>query len=185
MPTLLEFKLFLLRHAIDLFWIALILVGGKLIMLVIARRVEEISIDNAIHHRGRRKRAETLVKLLLPVGNLTIFTTAFIAFLQMFGIDPLPILAGASVFGFALGFGAQTLIRDFLSGIFIIMENQLAVGDRVQIGNVDGVVFKIGARSTVIIDEKGNFVFIPNGNIANVINYSLGDHHRQRGHEHH
>jgi moderate conductance mechanosensitive channel len=74
----------------------------------------------------------------------------------------------------AIGFGAQTLVKDFVSGLFILIENQYGIGDKVQIGSYTGTVSKITLRSTVLKDEEGKYYYISNGTISAVTNFSQG-----------
>jgi len=92
--------------------------------------------------------------------------------LSLFGVDTTPILAGAGVIGLAIGFGAQSLVKDFVSGLFILVENQYSVGDRVKIGNFEGRVIRITMRSTVLHDDEGKTFYISNGLIKDVTNLS-------------
>jgi small-conductance mechanosensitive channel len=89
-------------------------------------------------------------------------------------LDLTPILASASVLGVAIGFGAQTVIKDFLSGLFIILENQYRVGDVVEIDGAIGTVEQISLRSTIVRDNDGSVHYIPNGSIAHAINKTMG-----------
>ncbi len=84
------------------------------------------------------------------------------------GFDITPILASAGLVGLALSFGAQTLVRDFLSGFFLITENQYNVGDTIEANDTKGEVVKINLRTTVIRDKKGNKTFLPNSKIEKV-----------------
>jgi len=90
--------------------------------------------------------------------------------LNLFGVDIRPILAGVGVIGLAIGFGAQSLVKDFVSGLFILVENQYRIGDKVKIGSSEGNVIRITMRSTVLKDEEGKIYYISNGSIKNVIN---------------
>ena len=94
--------------------------------------------------------------------------------LNLFGIDIRPILAGAGVIGLAIGFGAQSLVKDFVSGLFILVENQYGIGDKIKIGNFEGNVTRITMRSTVLKDETGKTYYIANGMIKDIINMSQG-----------
>jgi small conductance mechanosensitive channel len=85
-----------------------------------------------------------------------------------------PLFASAGIIGVALGFGAQSLVKDFISGIFIISENQYRVGDIIDINGSSGTVERIGTRSTVIRDDDGNVHYFPNGTIQHVINKTMG-----------
>lgn len=92
--------------------------------------------------------------------------------LNLSGVDIRPILASAGIIGLAVGFGAQSLVKDFVSGLFILIENQYGVGDRVKIGSFEGNVVKITMRSTVLMDDEKNKHYISNGLVKNVTNMS-------------
>lgn len=121
---------------------------------------------------GARAKGRTLALLFDTVGNMIIVATAILMVLELLGVDILPLLAGAGIIGLAVGFGSQTLVKDLVSGVFIILENQYNVGDTVKIGNYTGKVRKISFRSTVIEDEKEGIVYISNGSIGSVSNLS-------------
>jgi len=121
-----------------------------------------------------RAKGRTIALLLNTVGNIIILSVAVLLILELIGIDIRPLLAGAGILGLAIGFGSQTLIKDFVSGIFIILENQYNVGDIVKIGTFTGKVEKISFRSTVIKDEKEGLVYISNGSIGSVANLTQG-----------
>jgi small conductance mechanosensitive channel len=93
-----------------------------------------------------------------------------------FGVDVGPAIAGLGVVGIAVGFGAQTLIRDWLAGIFIVLENQFSEGDHVRIAGVDGVVEDFGLRRTTLRDAEGTLHTVPNGAI--VVSSNLTRPHR-------
>ena len=121
-----------------------------------------------------RAKGRTIALLLNTVGNIIILGVAALLILEFLGVDIRPLLAGAGILGLAIGFGSQTLINDFVSGIFIILENQYNVGDVVKIGTFTGKVKKISFRSTVILDEKEGLVYISNGSIGSVANLTQG-----------
>jgi small conductance mechanosensitive channel len=89
-------------------------------------------------------------------------------------INYAPLFASAGIVGVAIGFGSQALVKDFLSGLFIISENQYRVGDIIDINGNSGTVERIGTRSTVIRDADGNVHYFPNGSIQHVINKTMG-----------
>lgn len=90
------------------------------------------------------------------------------------GFELAPLLAGAGVLGLAIGFGAQSLVKDVITGFFIILEDQFAVGDVIQTGTLKGTVEIIGLRSTRLVSWTGEVHIIPNGMITNVTNFSVG-----------
>jgi len=119
------------------------------------------------------RRQNTLEKLLENILANVVYFTAIIAILSTFGIKVVGLLAGAGIVGLAVGFGAQSLVKDIITGFFIIFEDQFAVGDQVQIGTADGVVQEIGLRTTKVKSYTGELHIIPNGSITVVINYSI------------
>ena len=122
----------------------------------------------------RRQRAQALGMVLRSITSLVIFTLAIMIILAEFGISLGPLVAGAGVIGIALGFGAQSLVRDFLSGIFMLIEDQYGVGDVVDLGDATGVVEEVSLRTTRLRDVEGTVWFVPNGEIRRVGNKSQG-----------
>ena len=120
------------------------------------------------------KRLETLKGLLKNAVRFTVYFIAFIILLGMFGIDTTSIVASAGVLGLAVSFGAQGLVKDVITGFFVIMENYYAVGEYVQIGSFAGYVEELGLRSTKIRDSGGELHIFPNGTVSQVTNYSRG-----------
>lgn len=119
------------------------------------------------------RRQNTLLKLLQNVLTYVVYFSAIIAILTTFGIRVAGLLAGAGIVGLAVGFGAQSLVKDVITGFFIIFEDQFAVGDQVQIGTANGIVQEIGLRTTKVKSYTGELHIIPNGSILVVINYSI------------
>ena len=157
-------------------WIVVLFFFGKFILKKVVRRMVRLT-----GHLGRtvdkdksnlETRAKTLGTVLVATGNVIIYTIILLMILDLFGVDIRPILAGAGIVGLAVGFGAQSLVKDFVSGLFILIENQYNVGDKVKIGNFEGTVIKITIRSTVLQDSEGRVLYVSNGSISNVINYS-------------
>lgn len=122
----------------------------------------------------RAQRARTLGSLLRSISSFVIYGIAFIMVLAEFGVDVAPILASAGVLGIAIGFGAQNLVRDFLSGIFMMLEDQYGVGDTVDLGEATGAVEAVGLRITTIRDISGTVWYVRNGEILRVGNFSKG-----------
>ena len=127
------------------------------------------------HHKDIEKRQKTLSQLIHSFWRIIViaYMAAMIAN-KLFLFDLSPLFASAGIIGVALGFGAQSLVKDFLSGVFIITENQYRVGDIVDIMGAAGTVERVGTRSTVIRDSDGNVHYIPNGTIQHVINKTMG-----------
>lgn len=129
----------------------------------------------------RRKRAKTLSDLFAFIVKLLIVATAIYSVLTELGINLAPIVASVGIAGVALGFGAQQVVKDMLAGFFIVLENQYRVDDVVQISGVgfpatpvEGTVRSITLRKTTLRDRDGNVHIIPNGQIVEVINRTLG-----------
>jgi small-conductance mechanosensitive channel len=122
----------------------------------------------------RVQRAETVGALLASVASFGIWTLAGLMALGTLGLDLGPLIAGAGIVGVAVGFGSQNLVRDFISGIFMLMEDQYGVGDVVDAGPATGTVEGVGLRTTRLRDVNGTLWHIPNGEIRRVGNRSQG-----------
>lgn len=118
----------------------------------------------------REKRARTLAGLLRTLGTTLVVILAAMMALREIGLDITPLLAGAGVAGLAIGFGAQSLIRDVIAGFFILLEDQFHVGDVIQAAGVSGQVENITLRLTIVRDLQGRVHFVPNGEIKVVSN---------------
>ena len=122
---------------------------------------------------GRRvQRAQTMGSLLKSIASIVIFTIAGITALAEVGVAVGPLIASAGIVGVALGFGAQSLVSDFLSGIFMIIEDQYGVGDAVDLGEAVGTVEAVGLRVTRLRDVEGTVWYVRNGEIMRVGNQS-------------
>jgi small conductance mechanosensitive channel len=119
-------------------------------------------------------RATTLGQLLKSVTTFVVFGTVVVIVLNLVGVNVGPILASAGIAGIAIGFGAQSLIKDFLTGIFMIFEDQYGVGDLVDTGQASGTVEDVGLRVTKLRDDNGVIWYVPNGAITRVGNKSQG-----------
>lgn len=120
----------------------------------------------------RKQRAETIGAVLRSVSSALIWATAVVMVLDELGVNLAALGVGATVMGVALGFGAQTLVRDFLSGLFMLIEDQYGVGDVVNAGPATGVVEGVSLRTTRLRDNEGTVWHIPNGQITWVGNKS-------------
>jgi moderate conductance mechanosensitive channel len=148
--------------------LALIVVNvGKAII----SRIFKVKLKGPLRHSERREK--TLVKLLQNTLAYVIYFSAILAILSEFSIDVKGLLAGAGVLGLAVGFGAQSLVKDIITGFFIIFEDQFSVGDYVKIGIAEGTVEEIGLRTTKIKSFTGEISILPNGTISQVVNYSM------------
>lgn len=122
----------------------------------------------------RRQRAEAIGSVLRGAVSIVVFTIALLLVLSEFRINLAPLLAGAGIVGVALGFGAQSLVRDLLSGLFMLLEDQYGVGDIVDVGEASGTVQAVGLRITTLRDLTGVYWYVPNGEIRRVGNRSQG-----------
>ena len=139
------------------------------IFLELARRRAE---KNAIQTERARRRTETLGSVLKSVAGLVIYTIATLMALSEFEVNLGPLVASAGIVGVAFGFGAQSLVKDFLSGIFMLVEDQFGVGDIIDAGPAAGVVEVVSLRTTQLRDVNGTLWHIPNGEIVRVANKS-------------
>ena len=122
----------------------------------------------------REQRAEALGQLMRSIVTFTVFGLAILLVLAQAGVNITPMLASAGVVGVALGFGAQTLVKDFLSGIFLVLEDQYGVGDVVDLGPAIGTVEEVTLRITRVRDLSGIVWYVRNGEILRVGNRSQG-----------
>ncbi len=130
-------------------------------------------IDTAPVSSSRRTaRAETIGAVLRSVVGIVIWFIAILTALDELGVNLAPLIAGAGVVGLAIGFGAQALVRDFLSGLFMLLEDQYGVGDVIDAGVAVGVVEGVSLRTTRIRDEHGTVWHVPNGEVRRIGNFS-------------
>lgn len=145
--------------------------GVELEIGSLRRRVNLITQNNQSSDRSSQ-RAVTLGKLLESLVSITVWTLAIFAVLGEFGISLGPLVASAGIAGIAIGFGAQSIVRDFLAGIFVVIEDQYGVGDIIDVSYALGEVIDVGFRTTQLRDVEGVLWTIPNGEIQRVGNYS-------------
>jgi small conductance mechanosensitive channel len=120
----------------------------------------------------RKQRADTIASVLRSAVSFLIFLTAFLLVLQVFEINLAPFVAGTSLVGVAVGFGAQNIVKDFLSGIFLMLEDQYGVGDVIDVKEATGTVEAVGLRTTRLRDVQGVAWYVRNGEITRVGNLS-------------
>jgi moderate conductance mechanosensitive channel len=135
-------------------------------------RTLETAQQLAEQRERRRQRAQALGTVLNSIAALTVYGLAAVIAMAEFGISVGPLVAGAGIVGIALGFGAQTLVRDFLHGIFMLVEDQYGVGDVIDAGEAVGLVEEVTLRTTRLRDIQGRVWYIPNGEIRRVGNLS-------------
>ena len=132
------------------------------------RKLEELSATGAPLVRRRAQRAVTALSLLQSVVRWVIALGVIVWLLAVGGMNVGPVLAGAGIVGIAVGFGAQALVKDVISGFFILLEAQYAVGDLILTGGMFGAVRSVGLRTTVLEGFNARTYYIPNGTIARV-----------------
>jgi small conductance mechanosensitive channel len=157
---------------------ALIIVAGAYITL----RGANLAIERFRSRAGgtdvgpraleRRRRAATLASIISSITTAAVIFIGGLMVLRELSIDVVPLLTGAGIAGLAIGFGAQNLVRDVISGFFIILEDQVGVGDVARIGTVTGVVEEIRLRTVVLRDADGTVHVFPNGTITTLANFS-------------
>jgi len=145
------------------FIVSMIVVGALI------RRFRKLLIKG-IKDNEAKKRATTLTRIMSSLAYALLFFIAVMYVLSVLKIDIKPILAAAGIGGIALGFGAQSLVKDLIAGFFFLLENQVRVGDVVQVGDIGGVVEDIRLRVLMLRDLSGNLHIIPHGNISSVTN---------------
>lgn len=148
-------------------WIAVRL-GKKFI-----KKVFLIRMRSPLSHSERRQR--TISRLLQSVISYVVYFSAIIGILSSLNIKVAGLLAGAGIVGLAIGFGAQSLVKDVITGFFIIFEDQFGVGDYIKINAAEGTVVEVGLRTTKINGATGEQFIIPNGAIGEVVNYSVNN----------
>jgi small-conductance mechanosensitive channel len=153
----------------------LVIAIGSFLLIRLLRAVAE-RIPNLMAAGGepgiteREKRARTAASLIRTVGTTLVVIVAVMMAFREIGLDITPLIAGAGVAGLAIGFGAQSLIKDIVAGFFILLDDQFHVGDVIQAAGVSGQVEQMTLRMTIIRDLQGTVHFIPNGEIKVVSN---------------
>jgi len=155
-----------LTHGIK---IIVILIAVSLInrfLKTVIRKAVESQIQNKISKKKKRRRIETLISVFEGTLKFIIWIAALLMILPELGLEIAPILAGVGVAGLAVGMAARGIVSDFISGLFIILENQYHIGDKIKISNIEGTVEEITLRRTIIKSEDGLIHSIPNSKIT-------------------
>ena len=142
--------------------------------VVPAGRMIDVQLLERLRERDERgqQRALTLAAVLRNIASVLIYGIAALLCLGELEVNLGPLIAGAGIAGIAIGFGAQSLVRDFLAGMFIVLEDQYGVGDDVNLGDASGTVEKVTLRTTWLRDMRGTLWVVPNGEIKRVANRS-------------
>jgi small-conductance mechanosensitive channel len=122
--------------------------------------------DNPMSESLVEKRAYTISSIIKNAVNAGIIAVTFLTILSAWGINIMPLLAGAGILGLAVGFGSQQIVRDVVNGFFIIIENTYNVGDEVEVAGKKGRVEAMNLRTTLLLDRDGNRFTIPNSSIS-------------------
>lgn len=150
------------------------IIVAAVVAIIVVRKIIERSRSRigAVEQIGveRAKRTETLTKILENGATLVILAAALLMVLKQVGIEIGPLLAGAGIIGLAVSFGAQSLVKDVINGFFFLFENDMNVGDVVEVAGVSGLVERINLRVTVLRDLEGKVHVVPNGQIAVITN---------------
>lgn len=163
--------------------IMIIKVVSILVVLLLIKYFGKTIIDRAVRKaitsdqyaspRAEKMREDTLISILNAILRVSLWVFGPMLILAQLGVNIGPLIAGASIAGIAIGFGAQAIVQDFVSGIFIILENQYRVGDVVKLADITGTVEAITIRQTIIRDADGNKHYISNGQISTSTNLTM------------
>ena len=156
-------------------------IGLTIVLAIVALRIAQLAakrferqIERSAEDSVRQARLKTLVSAGLNTARAIIVALAALMILGELGVDLTPVLASVGVVTLAVSLGAQTIIKDFIGGLLVLIENQYRVGDTVQIGIVTGNVEQITLRATYVREASGRLVIVPNGEVRVVANASQG-----------
>lgn len=158
--------------------ILFVIAGVFIIQFIVNRFVGQVveRVIQSHHYKSKheeRQREDTLIAIFRTITTVVLWVIAAVVILQELGFNIAALATGAGLLGIVVGFGAQNMIKDFLSGFFIILENQYRIGDVVTIGGHSGLVEHISIRMTKLRDLDGSVFFVPNGEIKTVKNMTL------------
>jgi small conductance mechanosensitive channel len=155
------------------FFSLITLIVAFLISLFVGRSIDLViaGVGRTVSQKKILARTRTIRTILKNLVEGAIIVIAILIVLAQWGVDIRPILTGAGIIGLAISLGSQSLVKDFISGFFIISNGEFNVGDRVKIGDYEGEVQEINLRMTVLRDENGSLIYIPNSQIAAIVKY--------------
>ena len=164
----------LLSHGVRIIMIAVAaFLLDKILTRIIIRTIRaSVKADEFTSEEAEKKREDTLIRIFNGAVNILIIIVAIMMILQELGIEIGPLIAGAGIVGLAVGFGGQYLIRDIITGLFLMLENQYRIGDVVNIEGLSGAVQDISLRKTTLRDLDGTVHHIPHGSITKISNLS-------------
>jgi small conductance mechanosensitive channel len=146
----------------------------RIVNLGVARMEHLVADEDAVSRSEAERRAKTLGRIINSIGLVLIIGMAIMMILSELGMNIMPIITGAGIAGLAVGFGAQNLVRDIIGGFFLILEDQVRVGDVATINGTGGLVEAIRLRTTILRDLEGTVHIFPNGEIKQVANMTKG-----------
>lgn len=164
-----------LDHGIVIGIIALVVIVAIVLLNIMVPRFVRATAERRLADKPDeeiQQRIDTLSQFFTTSGTSLFILLGFFMMLPELGVNIAPLLAGAGIAGIAIGFGAQSLVKDFFSGIFILIDNQYGRGDVVEIAGISGVVQDVGLRRTVVRDINGVVHFVPNGEIVVASNFT-------------
>ena len=162
-----------INHLINMVIILLVMFVVNIILKGVSKKVVKQVDKWDEDESAREKRAITLINVLRHTVSIFIWGIGALMIFREIGLNIAPLLTGAGILGLAIGFGAQSIVKDFFTGFFILLENQFRVGDVVTICGITGTVQEINLRITKLRDAGGIFHFVPNGEIRSVSNMSF------------
>lgn len=159
-------KVWFLNHGTPIALILILTWSARRILKIAIRRFEKSLEQKGVVATEREKRSKTLSGIISTTISAIIYTVALMMIITECGVEIAPLIAGAGIAGLAIGFGAQSLVKDVISGFFLIMEDQIRVGDVANVAGVGGLVESINLRTTRLRDVEGRVHIIPNGAIV-------------------
>ncbi|MGM0452705.1 MAG: mechanosensitive ion channel family protein [Thermodesulfobacteriota bacterium] len=156
---------------VDLITLALIIAGAFLVWEIVSATIER-SLAHETEKMTASPRKQTLLPLLKTVVRIALVVFAAMLLLSQIGITIAPLLAGAGILGLAVGFGAQSLVKDVITGMFILLEDAISVGDWVDAGGYSGTVEHLTVRTVTLRDLSGTLIVVPFGEVTTVSNYN-------------
>jgi moderate conductance mechanosensitive channel len=166
---LISMKDWLLTRGVEIALILLVSMVALWLSRIIIRKISS-AIVHDIMDTETKKRADTLTSVIRYVLMVVVISVAVFMILGSLGVDITPVLAAAGIVGLAVGFGAQHLVQDIISGFFILLEDQIRIGDVVEIAGKSGLVEKVNLRMIILRDLSGNVHYIRNGTIGTITN---------------
>ncbi|MGD9886587.1 MAG: mechanosensitive ion channel family protein [Bacilli bacterium] len=163
-----QIKQFLIDEATKVITTAILILATIVLFVVVGLIVGRFIRKQ----KEKRRRAVTLAKMVQSIFRYTVSIIIIIVILDVWGLNVMPVLAGAGILGIVIGFGAQSLIRDLLAGIAIVFENYYDIDDVIEINGFKGRVDEVGLKSTKIVNWKGEVKTLFNGDIKDVTNFS-------------